>query len=460
MTFYSLVFLILFLLLLIGIYTAKTKKKQLYIFLLGNIAFYGYWNLGFFLLIVFITIICYICALKYGKNRKKVFIYIPTGVCLLVLIYFKYMNFFIDSFCAAFKITNTSSISVILPLGLSFYLFQMLSYVFDVQKGIIYPESDFIKLLTYFSFFPQITAGPIVKARDFLPQLESVHVIKKENIYAGIQLFVLGLTKKLVIADRIGIAVNAVYDTPKAYNNISIIFAIIGYAIQIYCDFSGYSDMAIGIAKMLDFDLGKNFDMPYIAKNPSEFWRRWHISLSSWFREYVYIPLGGSKKNQIVTYRNLMITMILSGLWHGANWTFLIWGMLHGVGSVVYHFYRQHRVPKEKYLKFKKLMAVLCNNIYVSLLWVIFRASNLKQACIIFGRLFATDGMLYINVYTVAYFILIVIFYSIIKIKYAGVGVIDLKLDTFKGKVIFCTWVFLIVMLMYVGDSAFIYAQF
>jgi alginate O-acetyltransferase complex protein AlgI len=376
------------------------------------------------------------------------------GVC-------KYLNFFIESFCNAFGIAGSHTLQIILPLGISFYLFQALSYVFDVKKGLIQVENNFIKFAVYISFFPQITAGPIVKAHDFLPQLDKVHRIKRDNVYAGLQLLVLGLTKKLVFADRIGVAVDAVYDAPLAYNNISIIWAIIGYAIQIYCDFSGYSDMAIGIARILDFDLGKNFDLPYLAKNPSEFWRRWHISLSSWFRDYIYIPLGGGREGKVKAYRNIFVTMLLSGIWHGDNWTFFIWGALHGLGSVVNKMFKNIMGKSNKENNVVHMASVVVNTVFVALLWVIFRSDNMGQALEIFKGIVRWKGITYVNVYVVIYFIIIVFEHILGAVKNGGHAIEpNINLNRFNGRVIFFTWIFLIIVFMYVGDSAFIYAQF
>lgn len=462
MTFYTMAFVIFFCALLMALHFTKSCSQQRNVLLVANIVFYGYWDIRFLTLLFFIILVCFVCAIEYKKNQKKIFYIIPIGICLVTLGICKYLNFFIDTFCRAFGFAQVGTLNIILPLGISFYLFQAISYILDVKNNKIESEKNFIKLATYISFFPQIVSGPIVKAHDFLPQLEYVHQIKKENVYTGIQLFALGLTKKVVFADHINIAVNAVYNAPKAYNNISILWAVIGYSLQIYCDFSGYSDMAIGIAKILDFDLGKNFDMPYLAKNPSEFWRRWHISLSSWFRDYVYIPLGGNQCGKIKTYRNLFLTMLLSGLWHGANWTFVVWGAVHGIGTVINKMIKD--IYKSEHKKSKSIINILfvfSNCIFVSLLWVVFRAENLEQAVQIFSGLMRVDGITYVNVYVVACFIAICFAHIFAAVKNQGHAVLpNLNLDCFRGQFAFCTWVLLIIVFMYVGDSAFIYAQF
>lgn len=462
MTFYSLIFAIFFITLVLLIKYTKTSKQQQRILFLFNTIFYGYWDVRFLILLGSVIIVCFYCAKLYQEKQKAIYIYGAVIFFMLTLGICKYVNFFIESFCHAFGISGVHTLNIILPLGISFYLFQAMSYVFDVKRGKICAENDLVKLATYISFFPQITSGPIVKAYDFLPQLDHVHKIKKKNINEGITLFILGLTKKIVFADRIGVAVNAVYSAPLAYNRISIVWAIIGYSMQIYCDFSGYSDMAIGIARILDFDLGKNFDLPYLAKNPSDFWNRWHISLSSWFRDYVYIPLGGSRTGKIKTYRNLFVTMLLSGIWHGANWTFIIWGALHAGGSILHKIYLS--VKSKKKLATNSVSRILCivyNFIFVSLLWVVFGAADMKQVVQILTGLFRTRGITYINVYVVVYFIIIVMVHIWSALKNDSHALeIKLDLSSFKGQFTIFIWIFLIIMFMYVGDSAFIYAQF
>lgn len=463
MTFYSITFALFFILVILAVHITKNCKQQHIVFLVANVIFYAYWDIRFLALLAVVILVCYYCARAYESQNRNVFIGIPIVVCVGTLGVCKYLNFFIDSFCKMFGINGVHTLQIILPLGISFYLFQALSYVLDVKNGVIYAEKSLVKLAVYISFFPQITSGPIVKAHDFLPQLDRVHAISKANVYAGIQLFVLGLTKKVVFADRIGVAVNAVYSAPLAYNNISILWAIIGYSLQIYCDFSGYSDMAIGIARVLDFDLGKNFDLPYLAKNPSDFWRRWHISLSSWFRDYVYIPLGGGRAGKLKTFRNLFVTMLLSGIWHGANWTFIIWGILHGVGSIVHKVFRDitAKSPNKKTSLPSSIICIVCNSIFVSLLWVVFRASDMTQAIQILEGLFRTTGITYVNIYLVVYFILIASIHLIGLIKNNGHAFsFVLDLDHFKGQFIMITWILLIIVFLYVGDSAFIYAQF
>ena len=441
MIFYSIPFLILFMISTVLFHFSKNIKQQYLIILLTNFVFYGYWDIRFLLLLLFEIAICYAMMLAYSKTKHRVFVIISVIFCLANLGLFKYCNFS----------------NLLIPLGISFYTFQTLSYVFDVYRGIIEAETDILKLTAYLSFFPQITSGPIVKARDFLPQLNVLHRLKKENVYSGLQLFLLGLTKKVVFADRIGVAVDAVYSAPAAYSSISVAFAVLGYALQIYCDFSGYSDMAIGLARIWGFDLGVNFNMPYLAKNPSDFWSRWHISLSSWFKEYVYIPLGGSRNGNFKTYRNLFITMLLSGIWHGASWTFVIWGVFHALYSVVHKVWKSSNAPK-KNLSF---VSTIANFLIICISWIVFRANDMTTMRDIFRGLLNTNGIFYINIYSVIFLTLVTLINVYCYKKNNGnAPEIALNLDSFKGKLVLVLWIFLIVMFAYVGDSAFIYAQF
>ena len=462
MTFYSLSFLAFFLIFSIIINKISSVRIQHIAFLIANVVFYSFWDFRFLLLIGFIVVLCYFSAVLFEKKQNKYLIVIPVIICIFVLGIFKYFNFFSESFAHLFGVKNYVTLNLILPLGISFYMFQAMSYLFDVLYGKTKAEKDFIKLAVYISFFPQITSGPIVKSKDFLPQLDRLHRVSKENVYEGFQLFLIGLTKKVVFADRIGVAVDAVYSAPAAYNGVSILFAVIGYSFQIYCDFSGYSNMAIGIAKMWDFDLGENFNAPYIAQNPSEFWRRWHISLSTWFRDYVYIPLGGNRKGALRTYFNLFITMVLSGIWHGANITFVIWGVVHGMGSALNKMSKDLNKNKDvDNNPYSSAISIVLNFVFVSLAWVVFRANNLEQALSIYKGLFNSSGLMYINVYVVVFIVLINLFNLFALFKNNGRVIdVNMNLDLFKNKILISLWVWGIILFMYCGNSAFIYAQF
>ena len=457
MSFTSVNFLLFFLAATALVQLSKTVKQQHRVFLLSNAVFYAYWDVRFLLLLLGVIGVCYAAARLYERSGKPAFVYAGVIFCLALLGFCKYYHFFVSSFARAFGLAE-GTLTILLPLGISFYLFQAMSYLLDVKKGTMTAERDFVVLAAYISFFPQITSGPIVKAHDFLPQLERLHRVKKDNVYLGVTRFVTGLTKKVVFADRIGVAVNAVFAAPAAYNGLSIAMAVVGYSLQIYCDFSGYSDMAIGIAAIWDFDLGKNFNLPYLAENPSDFWRRWHISLSSWFRDYVYIPLGGSRRGKLRTYVNLFITMVLSGLWHGANATYLVWGAYHGLGCVIHRLLGKRGSQKTPW---QTALCTAANCLFVSAGWVIFRADSIAQAMAVFSGLFRGDGICYINVFVVIYGLVIALIHLYARFRLDGnAPTARLALDTFRGKLLLCVWVFLIAMLMYCGNSAFIYANF
>ena len=457
MSFTSVNFLLFFLAATALVQLSKTVKQQHRVFLLSNAVFYAYWDVRFLLLLLGVIGVCYAAARLYERSGKPAFVYAGVIFCLALLGFCKYYHFFVTSFARAFGLAE-GTLNILLPLGISFYLFQAMSYLLDVKKGTMTAERDFVVLAAYISFFPQITSGPIVKAHDFLPQLERLHRVKKDNVYLGVTRFVTGLTKKVVFADRIGVAVNAVFAAPAAYNGLSIAMAVVGYSLQIYCDFSGYSDMAIGIAAIWDFDLGKNFNLPYLAENPSDFWRRWHISLSSWFRDYVYIPLGGSRRGKLRTYVNLFITMVLSGLWHGANATYLVWGAYHGLGCVIHRLLGKRGSQKTPW---QTALCTAANCLFVSAGWVIFRADSMAQAMAVFSGLFRGDGICYINVFVVIYGLVIALTHLYARFRLDGnAPTARLALDTFRGKLLLCVWVFLIAMLMYCGNSAFIYANF
>lgn len=354
-----------------------------------------------------------------------------------------------------------------LPLGISFYTFQALSYMVDVyQKR--QPAERLRKVALYIGFFPQVTSGPIVKAHDFLIQLEQDHSVQIQNIIQGAQIFLMGLVKKVVMADRLGRAVDAVYAAPEIYSGISILLATFAYTMQIYFDFSGYSDMAIGIAKSFGYDLGKNFNMPYISCNPSEFWRRWHISLSSWFREYVYIPLGGSRGSLSRTCMNLFLVMLLSGIWHGNGLTFILWGIYHGVGVVVHRLFVEILHKKEwkvKYFTGKKItrgISILCTLIFVNIGWILFRADTLDTVWIMLYRIVTlADGVQYIYVFTLIFGIVFLFVNCYILLKKEGnAEYIFLDYNKFSAWFILWTVIFLTLMFFYPGEAEFIYGRF
>ena len=311
----------------------KLTLRNIFI-LTGSYIFYAWWDWRFLFLIIFSSFVDFTIGQKIdssdSKRIKKRYLILSLAANLGLLIYFKYSNFFIDSFIESFRLfgteLNSFSLNIILPVGISFYTFQTLSYTIDIYRERLKPTKNWLAFFSFVAFFPQLVAGPIERASHLLPQFFKTYSFNYKLFKSGVLLMLFGLFKKMVIADRLAILVNTVFTNPEMYSGFDLIIATIFFAFQIYCDFSGYSDIAIGIARIMGFDLMKNFDAPYFARSITDFWRRWHISLSTWFRDYVYIPLGGSRKGEFRVYLNLFIVFVVSGLWHGAAVTFIIYG--------------------------------------------------------------------------------------------------------------------------------------
>ncbi len=468
MSFISAKFLIFFILLAFILNVRRKAEFKHIILLVFSYIFYGFSSVKFLFLLILVSSAMWFFGIKISKSSDnpkyaKLWMIASAVFNLGILCCFKYCNFFIESFNKIFHFSNLSALRLILPLGISFYIFQSLSYVLDVYYKKTGAEKSLIKILLYIGFFPQITAGPIVKANEFLPMLNNIKNITLERFCYGIQLFTLGVFKKMVIADRLAVCVNSVYDAPCAYNSASLIIAVISYSLQLYYDFSGYSDMAIGIAHILGFDYKPNFNLPYLAKNPSDFWRRWHISLSVWFKDYLYIPLGGSRKGRARTYLNTMIVMTLCGFWHGAGSAFILWGFLHGILISVHKLFRniaEKFAVKEN--NFISAVNIFFTFICVSVLWILFRTENINTSLLILKRIFAgSQGISYIYVYTPVFLAVLIFVEFIAYKKYNGNYFIKpLDLSRLSSKTAFCIMVLLILAFAYTGDSAFIYAQF
>lgn len=333
MLFNSLEF-VLFLALLVPAYFAlKSRDWQQLLLLAASVFFYGYWNVPYLTLLIASAFSAAVLAQQIEKSEndthRKILLISGVSINLVILGIFKYYNFFIDTL-RDFGVADFGYAELLLPLGISFYTFQALSYIIDVSRGDIRAEKNPLRVLLYVSFFPQLVAGPIVRASDFLPQLNTAKFFVWDDVVWGMRRIAVGLLKKVVIADTISHLVDPVYAAPGEYSAVALLLATYAFAIQIYCDFSGYSDIAIGVARIFGFRLNENFNIPYLSQSIQEFWRRWHISLSSWLRDYLYVPLGGNRGGTFRTYRNLMITMLLGGLWHGASYNFIIWGAIQG----------------------------------------------------------------------------------------------------------------------------------
>ncbi|WP_250433632.1 MBOAT family O-acyltransferase [Hanstruepera flava] len=381
--------------------------------LVASYVFYGWWDWRFLFLIFISSLVDFVVGQKIykteNKKKRKGFLMVSLLVNLGFLVYFKYSNFFIETFVDTFRLfgkeLEVSTLNIILPVGISFYTFQTLSYTIDIYRKQLEPTKDVLSFFTFVAFFPQLVAGPIERASHLLPQFYKTYKFNYNQVKSGLLLIAFGLFKKIVVADRVSVLVNQVYNGPEAYLGYEIILATILFAFQIYCDFSGYSDIAIGVGRTMGFDLMKNFRSPYLSKSITEFWRRWHISLSTWFRDYVYIPLGGSRDGKYKTYRNLFLVFFVSGLWHGAAMTFIIWGAIHGVIIVVEKSFSKQRRTIAKALGFeintvsRKLFYIIITFSIVCIAWVFFRANTLSDAITIIQNGFHLKWSQVLNFY-------------------------------------------------------------
>lgn len=466
MLFNSIPFLILVAVTVIAVMVARSREQQMIVLLISSYLFYAYWDVRYLLLMLFVEYVSYVFARIVEARRNRYLFALGIALPIAILLIFKYSGFIGNNFSLFFtgeKVDNLRSYA--LPIGISFYTFQSLSYLIDVWRGEIKARKRFLEVSLYISFFPQLVAGPIMRAKDFLPQLENKIKITGANISEGVQIFTWGLFKKIVIADRLAVCVDSVFMAPKAYSGLSLVMAAISYALQILCDFSGYSDMAVGTAKVFGFDLCRNFDLPYLSQNPSEFWRRWHISLSNWLRDYLYIPLGGNRKGITRTYINLMVTMLLGGLWHGASWNFVIWGGLHGLALVIHRLYRGFIINRIPGIRNSALYSALCtvvNNVFVICCWVVFRLESFSDIKDFFSGIITWQkGIDYIYVYTVVFVILTLIYYIYSKKrKNSHAWDCILELTNPKQLFMFSFFIWMIILFGYLGNNAFIYFQF
>lgn len=445
----------------------KVGKVQLGILLLFSYYYIFKADWRFCICIACVTLIAYSMSIMLEKTKKKVWVFVGIISLICFLGYFKYTNFFVNSLRSIAGM-NSVTLNIILPLGISFYIFSALAYLIDVYREDYPAEKNILNFAIYIAFFPKLTAGPIVRGRDFLPQVKEYRGIQWNEFKSGIQIFAFGLFKKIVLADHLGVFVDDVFRVPTAFNTGTVILAAISYSLQIYYDFSGYSDMVIGISKILGFDFKPNFNLPYIAQNVSDFWKRWHISLSSWFQDYLYIPLGGSRKGTARTYINLMIVMLVSGLWHGAGWTFIAWGALHGLASCI------NKAIGRRIKALGSIVNGVLTFIAVTLLWVMFRANSFSTALKVYSGIFTAHAGIS-QPYTWS-FVAIVIFigaivvaaiYSMRTGKKEKTGKIQingfypvLDLSKFLSLIVFFTFCGLTIILGYFGNTAFIYGAF
>ena len=384
MLFHSYAFFLLFTITAVVYWSIKDEPKRVLWLVVASIVFYANWNPWLVFLILFTAVFDFFIAQRIeaavSLRSRKLLLVSSLLVSLSLLAFFKYTNFLIDTgssllYWFGFEPPKTM-LRIILPLGISFYTFETISYVVDVYLGRIKAERNALNYALFLMFFPHLIAGPIVRPGFFLPQVKRRKFLNWESIQVGARLFLLGLFKKAVIADQIAILVDPVFANPQTCSSATIWAAVLCYAVQIYCDFSGYSDMAIGTAYALGYHLPENFNMPYFSLNIAEFWRRWHMSLATWLRDYLYIPLGGNRHGRLKTYRNLMITMLLGGLWHGAGWTFVFWGFYHGVLLAVHRALPWPSwLDKKVFIPLRWATTFLC----VCIGWVFFRAKKFSE---------------------------------------------------------------------------------
>jgi D-alanyl-lipoteichoic acid acyltransferase DltB (MBOAT superfamily) len=366
----------------------KHKSVQNLLLLFASISFYCFWSIKFLGLLIFVILIDYVVGFLIDKETnlkiKRLYLIINLVNNLGVLIVFKYYDFFVLEFnylIQSFGInSDLHTLNLILPVGISFYTFHGMSYVIDIYNQKIHSTKSIVEYSLFVSFFPLLVAGPIERASHLLPQIKSSRAFNKKNFVTGLRLILYGLFKKIVIADSLASKVDLYYGNFESFSGVTLILATFAFSFQIYCDFSGYSDIALGSAKLLGFELLTNFNFPYFSKNINDFWKRWHISLTSWFRDYIYIPLGGSRLGQSKTKRNILLIFLISGLWHGASWNFIIWGFLNGLFLVFYKSFNSE--IRNNYLK------VAFTFMLVNFLWVFFRIDKIETIISFFKHIF------------------------------------------------------------------------
>lgn len=463
-----------FLLLFLAFYALYIATKKTYVFrifyvFLFSVFFYYKCSGVYFLLLIISSILdYYIANLIYktdNQQHKKLLVTVSVFINLGILAYFKYTNFFIENINAISNL-QLNSLNIFLPIGISFYTFQTMSYTIDIYRKKLKPAKSFDEFIFYVSFFPQLVAGPIVRAAQFIPQIAKVPKLSNYAFNKAMLLIMSGLLKKAVISDYISVNfVDRVFDNPQLYSSFENLLACYGYTIQIYCDFSGYSDIAIGIALLMGFRLPLNFRSPYQSTSITEFWKRWHISLSSWLRDYLYISLGGNRKGNVRTYINLFLVMFLGGLWHGAAWKFAVWGTLHGCILAIERFIKsKFSIPKTKIIL---LLGWLFTFNFVAFTWIFFRAENYKKAFLIINsiqNLFTDSYKISDILYAYKYVIIlssIAIFTHLISNKYLFKCYFEYKKIPFIGKsIIFGMVIWIVYLFKSSSVQPFIYFQF
>jgi alginate O-acetyltransferase complex protein AlgI len=448
-----------------------------FLLLISSCYFYMAFIPIYILILGFTIVIDYFAGIFLENSqgaKRRVFLICSLVANIGVLAIFKYYNFINTNFSIllkGFALTNPLPyLKIILPIGLSFHTFQAMSYTIEVYRGNQKAERHFGIYALYVMFYPQLVAGPIERPQNLLHQFREKHLFEYERVVEGLKLMLWGLFKKIVIADRLAIYVNAVYNNTELHNGNTFILATIFFAFQIYCDFSGYSDIAIGIAKVMGFKLMTNFNRPYFAGNISEFWKRWHISLSTWFRDYFYISLGGNRVSIPRWYFNLFIVFLVSGLWHGANWTYVIWGALNGfylVFAIISKGFRDkfnNFIGLSKRKKLNQFLQIIITFSLACFAWIFFRANNLQDALMIIKKIMSFSGKIFTgNIQQLFYCVAAIIFLIAIEFRceYMGLGTLPFKTNSWlKEQVAYASLIALILLFGVFDGGQFIYFQF
>ena len=469
MLFSSGLFWVLFLIFLPVYALLRSRRLQMVVYVVAFSLYFYYKSSAWFFMLLIITSVLDWCLSRIMSDTRKLWkrrlcLWLSIGMSLSILGFFKYANFFLWNWNQMVE-GNFQPLDIILPVGISFYTFQSISYIVDVYKGRVSPTETWIEYLFFLSYFPALVAGPIVRADYFLPQIQNRDHASREEMAAGLWLIILGLVKKAVVADYIAQYNDLIFASPTGYSGLESLMGVVGYVVQIYCDFSGYSDMAIGISAIMGFRLTKNFDFPYKSRNLTDFWRRWHISLSTWLRDYVYIPLGGNRRGTLRTYVNNFLTMLVGGLWHGAAWKFVIWGGMHGVGLIVHKALRPWlvKIPDTWPVKAASWTLTMA---YVSFLFIFFRAASFEDAWLIIRNIFGNFDIAYLAPFVRVRYVWLIFVAMIIAVHSLPTRWINAAGDWFVRApfgaklAVFVVAVQLVVQFMSEDVMPFIYFQF
>ncbi|MCI7443880.1 MAG: MBOAT family protein [Clostridium sp.] len=481
MSFDSITF-ILFMTIVFIIYWFINNKYRWILLLIASYYFYLSWDVKGIFLIISTTILSYSSAILMEKinekEKRKLVLFFTLLIALGILFFFKYFNFFNNVLGEILKIFSIKfhpmTLKLFLPIGISFYTFQTIAYLVDVYRGNVKAEKHLGKYAVFISFFPQIVSGPIGRASSLLPQINAEHIFNYEKATYGLKQIAWGFFKKFAIANTLSIYVDKIFNDLYNYKGFSLVVVSLFFTLQIYCDFSGYSDIAIGLAKLLDIDLMTNFKSPYFSSSIKEFWSRWHISLSTWLRDYIYIPLGGNRCSKFRNSINLMITFLVSGLWHGANWTFIFWGGLHGLAQIIEKLFTKGKKHLEEKKNIKWVIKVILVILFCNIAWVFFRANSMSDAIYIFSNMFKgiknpvsyiMNGQLDLQLDKIQFLLLIISIllmgiFDFISLKTDVISLIS-NMSLISRWLIYLLLVTIIIVLIPVSaNSGFIYAQF